>query len=146
MDAGPLPEEEYHRIYARVPRLTVELFVQTDDGIVLTQRTAGPCAGLWHLPGGTVRYGEALTDAVARVGLDELGVGVLCGELLGVIEYPSHVAAGIDSPVGLVFDCQLAGTRPPAARVVRRDNVVDQTLALHDEQRTFILDALATAS
>ena len=68
MVVGPLPEHEYHEIYSKVPRLTVELIIESEQGVALTQRRSGPCAGLWHLPGGTVRYGEPLRDAVVRVG------------------------------------------------------------------------------
>src|SRR5579872_4825496 len=63
----PLPQEEYNAIYARVPRLTVEVVVTSADGVLLTRRESGPCRGLWHLPGGTVRLSEPLTEAVGRV-------------------------------------------------------------------------------
>ena len=31
--------------------------------VYLTKRSIEPCKGLWHLPGGTVRFGESLTEA-----------------------------------------------------------------------------------
>ena len=102
---SPLPEAEYREIYAKVPRLTVEVVVQCPRGILLTKRGSGPCAGLWHLPGGTVRFGEPLVDAVRRVAAEETGREVEAGPLLGYIEYPSHYLAGQDSPVGIAFLC-----------------------------------------
>src|SRR5664280_1777287 len=57
-DSAPLSEAEYQEVFAKVPRLTVEVVVQGPSGVLLTKRTSGPCAGLWHLPGGTVRFGE----------------------------------------------------------------------------------------
>ena len=109
-DAGtrpPLSEREFHEIYARVPRLTVEVVVRGPDGILLTERRTGPCAGLWHIPGGTVRFGEPLVAAVRRVAADELGVVPRVGPFLGYLEYPSHYLHGLDSPVGLAFLCEL---------------------------------------
>ena len=100
---GPLPQAEYEAIYAKVPRLTVEVIIASSDGILLARRKTGPCAGLWHIPGGTVRFGEPLTDAVQRVANQELGVEVTIDRVLGYIEYPSHLARGLDWPVGIAF-------------------------------------------
>ena len=101
---GPLPQDEFDWIFSRVPRLTVEVVIASADrGVLLALRDFGPCKGLWHLPGGTVRFGEPVVDAVKRVALDELGLTVSVGELLGYIEYPSHYNHGLDSPVGLAF-------------------------------------------
>jgi ADP-ribose pyrophosphatase YjhB (NUDIX family) len=107
-DAGhPLSEQEFHQIYAEVPRLTVEVVIQGPFGILLTKRTGGPCSGLWHIPGGTVRFGEPLVAAVTRVASLELGLEVEAGPLLGYIEYPSHYRSGLDSPVGIAFLCHV---------------------------------------
>ena len=137
MVVGPLPEHEYHEIYSKVPRLNVELIIESEQGVVLTQRRSGPCAGLWHLPGGTVRYGEPLRDAVARVGLDELGVRVAAGAVLGYVEYPSHLNQGIDWPVGIAFKTTLGSNE----RLPTGDDVtwsMDRSLAMHDEQRSLL--------
>lgn len=107
-DVGhPLSEQEFHEIYAKVPRLTVEVVIQSPLGILLTKRTAGPCSRLWQIPGGTVRFGEPLVAAVRRVASMELGLEVEAGPLLGYIEYPSHYLSGLDSPVGIAFHCHV---------------------------------------
>jgi ADP-ribose pyrophosphatase YjhB (NUDIX family) len=101
----PLSQEEYDAIYAKVPRLTVEIIVKNDAGeIYLTKRAIEPCKGQWHLPGGTVRFGEPLAEAVKRIALRELGIGATEVESKGCIEYPSHYLHGLDSPVGIVFE------------------------------------------
>ena len=105
----PLTEQEFREIYARVPRLTVEVVVQGPRGILLTKRTQGPCSGLWHIPGGTVRFGEPLVTAVRRVASTELGLEIEAGPLLGYIEYPSHYLNGLDSPIGIAFLCHVDG-------------------------------------
>ncbi|MCH9643149.1 MAG: NUDIX domain-containing protein [Actinomycetia bacterium] len=91
-------------MFGKVPRLTVEVVVRSDHGVLLTLRNIEPCKGLWHLPGGTVQFGEKLTAAVQRIARRELGIDVSATKLLGYIEYPSHYENGLDSPVGIVFD------------------------------------------
>jgi len=101
-DQDPLSPKEFWEIYRRVPRLTVEVVVTGEQGVLLTRRAIEPCRGMWHLPGGTVRVGERLTAAVGRVARRELGIEVLESRMLGCIEYPSHYESGLDSPVGIV--------------------------------------------
>jgi 8-oxo-dGTP diphosphatase len=101
---GWLPKAEFDAIFSRVPRLTVEVVIWTPErGVLLMLRDIPPNVGAWHIPGGTVLFGERLTDAVRRVARDELGFDVSVGDLLGYIEYPSHYENGLDSPVGLAF-------------------------------------------
>jgi ADP-ribose pyrophosphatase YjhB (NUDIX family) len=141
VDPGPLPQAEFEAIYLRVPRLTVELVIISSEGVLLTLRIHGPCAGLWHLPGGTVRYGETLREAVGRVSRDELGQKVEIHELLGHLEYPSHLARGIDWPVGIAFSCKLKSSgggdvlEPPGGAKW----FVDLPEKIHDEQRDFLI-------
>jgi ADP-ribose pyrophosphatase YjhB (NUDIX family) len=101
-DQDPLSPKEFWEIYRRVPRLPVEVVVTGEQGVLLTRRAIEPCRGMWHLPGGTVRFGERLTAAVGRVARRELGIEVLESRMLGCIEYPSHYEGGLDSPVGIV--------------------------------------------
>jgi 8-oxo-dGTP diphosphatase len=131
----PLPQDEFDRIFSRVPRLTVEVLITSpDDGVLLALRDVDPCRGTWNLPGGTVRFGEPLTDAVQRVALDELRTAVDVGPLVGYIEYPSHYENGLDSPVGLVFEAEPTAGGPAGGRWFRvlPDN-------MHDEQKQFLL-------
>ena len=134
---GPLPEHEYQRIYRRVPRLTVEVVIAGERGVLLTLRESGPCRGLWHIPGGTVRFGERLADAVARVARDELGAVATTGELLGCIEYPSHYEHGLDCPVGIAFRTTVTGDPPAVSPTCRW--FAHLPAEMHDEQRAFLL-------
>lgn len=104
-----LSEKEFWEIYKKVPRLTVEVIVHTDKGVLLTKRDIEPCKGLWHLPGGTVYLGESLAAAVKRVAKRELGIDVTSTKFLDYIEYPSHFKAGMGSPVGLAFQVDYSG-------------------------------------
>jgi len=145
--SGPLPKDEFDRIFSRVPRLTVETLIDPDDrGVLLALRDVGPCKGMWNLPGGTVRFGEPLVEAVKRVAQDELGVSVNVGEMLGYIEYPSHYNNGLDSPVGLVFAAHVAGHLPAEHKQAPRcgwfkvlpDN-------MHEEQKDFLARHVAVS-
>jgi ADP-ribose pyrophosphatase YjhB (NUDIX family) len=131
----PLPQDEFDRIFRRVPRLTVEVLITSeDDGVLLALRDVDPCRGTWNLPGGTVRFGEPVVDAVRRVAHAELGVDVTPGPLVGYIEYPSHYENGLDSPVGLVFRADPV-TSPALGQwfQVLPDN-------MHDEQKRFLAE------
>jgi ADP-ribose pyrophosphatase YjhB (NUDIX family) len=135
---GPLPKEEFDAIYSRVPRLTVEVVISSPKrGILLSLRDIEPCKGMWHLPGGTVRFGEPLVEAVARVARDELGLTVDVAEMLGYIEYPSHYENGLDCPVGVAFAARIADRQtaetPPGCDWFQAlpDN-------MHDEQKDFL--------
>ena len=104
---GWLAKADYDAIYSRVPRLCIEVVMATPSrGVLLALRDIPPNEGAWHIPGGTVLFGESLIDAVARVARMEIGLEVQVGELLGTIEYPSHYTNGLDSPVGLAYACQ----------------------------------------
>lgn len=142
MAHGPLPQAEFEAIYAKVPRLTVEVVITGADGggVLLSRRERGPCQGLWHIPGGTVRFGEHLTEAVQRVPLEELGLSVVVGNMLGYIEYPSHLSIG-DWPVGVAFQ---ATATPPARPAAGRQGGVawftELPEEMHDEQKAFLRD------
>ena len=141
---GPLPQAEFDAIFGRVPRLTVEVVIaDRGRGVLLSLRETGPCAGLWHIPGGTVRFGEPVTDAVARVAADELGLTVVARELLGYIEYPSHYENGLDCPVGLAFAADF-GASPPQAESLRGQCrwFASVPAAIHREQAEFLSRSL----
>jgi ADP-ribose pyrophosphatase YjhB (NUDIX family) len=103
----PLTQKEFDEIYAKVPRLTVEVIVKNDKGAVyLTRRAIEPCKGQWHLPGGTVRFGEPVAEAVKRIAERELRITVKQAKNVGYIEYPSHYNNELDSPFGIVFEVE----------------------------------------
>ena len=135
----PLSEKEFWEIYRKVPRLTVEIVIQSKEGVFLTLRNIEPCIGLWHLPGGTVRFGEPLTDAVARIAKREVGIEVLDTKLLGYIEYPSHYENGLDSPVGIAFAVTKFRGVPSTNHEAKEAGWFKELPAqMHDEQKQFL--------
>ncbi|WJK43433.1 NUDIX domain-containing protein [Solwaraspora sp. WMMA2056] len=112
MEKHPFSAAEFADIYGRVPRLTAEVVCVDSRGVVLTRRAVPPAQGKWHLPGGTVYFGEHLHDAVRRVARRELGVAVTVGRMLGYIEYPSLLREGYRGwPVGIAFEATPSGDR-----------------------------------
>ena len=137
---GWLPKAEFDSIFRRVPRLCVEVvIVAPERGVMLTRRDIPPNAGAWHIPGGTVLFGEPLVQSVRRVARDELGLEVAAGELLGYIEYPSHYNNGLDSPVGFAFDTEVVPRYPDAKDLPKGCEWFSRLPAgLYEEQRDFL--------
>lgn len=137
----PLSQKEFWEIYKKVPRLTVEIIAKNDKGVYLTERNIEPCKGLWHLPGGTVRFGEPLVEAVKRIAKRELGIDVTETNLIGYIEYPSHYQNDLDSPVGIAFEVvRYNGTMHPNNEASNSGWFAKLPESMHDEQRDFLVE------
>jgi len=65
------------------------IIVDNQGRLFLARR--GPQAknerGLWEFPGGSVEFGERLTDALKREMREEYGVEIVVGELLDVVDH-----------------------------------------------------------
>lgn len=92
------------------PQVAVGAVVVRHGHLLLVRRGHAPAAGQWSLPGGRVRGGEPLAQAVRRELAEETGlrgeVGALCGvaERLGegyhyvVLDYWVHVIGEVARP------------------------------------------------
>lgn len=77
--------------------------------ILFTRRDIPPAKGMWHMPGGSVLFGESIDEAIKRVAKDEVGLQVLNSKLMGFCEYCPEHAFG--QSVSLVFQInQFNGT------------------------------------
>lgn len=104
----PLTKKEFKYAYSRVPRLCVDIILNTPEGVLLTLRDIEPYKNLWHIPGGTVHYRETIKDAIRRVAKEELGVEVNIARLAGYVEYPSEEKSrGWGWPIALQFICNI---------------------------------------
>ncbi|HUA30679.1 MAG TPA: NUDIX domain-containing protein [Streptosporangiaceae bacterium] len=63
--------------------------------LLLIRRGHEPGTGLWSLPGGRIEPGETDQQAVVREVLEETGLRVDCGRLLGTAELPGQDGAVI---------------------------------------------------
>jgi 8-oxo-dGTP diphosphatase len=91
--------------------LCVGAVVVADGRLLLVRRGRPPGLGQWSVPGGRVEAGERLADAVVRETVEETGIEVACGDLLGWVER-------IDEQhhfVILDFACEVVGGSDPVA-------------------------------
>lgn len=69
-----------------IPQIAVGAIVVSEGKLLMIKRAKDPGAGLWTVPGGRLERGEHLKDAVRREVLEETGVEVEVGDLLGILE------------------------------------------------------------
>jgi colanic acid biosynthesis protein WcaH len=81
-----IPDELYAAFLKRLPKVSVELFLETQRGVLLLRRTNEPAAGEWFYPGTRLFKGESFQSAVKRLSQEELGIDVDLGPQLGT--YP----------------------------------------------------------
>jgi ADP-ribose pyrophosphatase YjhB (NUDIX family) len=74
------------REYPDSPLVGVGAIIIDGDRVVLVKRGHAPLQGRWSIPGGVLEVGETLRKAVVREALEETGLAIEPGELLGVFE------------------------------------------------------------
>lgn len=74
------------RRYPRQPMISVGAVILDNNNVLLVRRAAQPGRGLWAIPGGNVRLGEKLEDAVKREVEEETGLKVEVGKIIDVVE------------------------------------------------------------
>lgn len=86
MSAAPGEEGSGAADDVALPEVAVGAVVLRDGCVLLVQRGNDPGRGRWSVPGGRVRPGEALRDAVAREVREETGLAVVVGAFAGFVE------------------------------------------------------------
>ena len=93
-------------IFYQGPKLVAATIFELDGGILLTQRAIEPGYGKWTFPGGFVERGERAEAAAEREALEEAGVEIEAGEIVGLYSYEDQV------PVIAVFLGRVTGGEP----------------------------------
>lgn len=91
---GYLSDEEFYLIYSKVPRLTLDLLIQSEKGTLLSLRSIEPYLGEWHMPGGTVYKEETVEEAATRIAKRETGLTVRMKKSIGHMEFPNEMRIG----------------------------------------------------
>jgi 8-oxo-dGTP diphosphatase len=66
------------------------------DRLLMSKRGHDPGAGLWSIPGGRIEPGETDAEAVVREMIEETGLTVQVGRLIGRVRRPGLDGAVID--------------------------------------------------
>lgn len=91
--------------------------IQTPSGFILSKRSIKPYKGLWHIPGGTVLFGETIKEAMSRIAEDELGIKIDNEQLLGYIEYPGEAKErGYGWTIGFAFLAGVSSGEPKGSK------------------------------
>jgi len=77
-----------------------------NEMLLVKQKTL-PLRGWWLLPGGHVRFGETIKDAIVREVREETGLQVRVSKLLGVFDVIDE--NGEYHYITVVFQCKLTG-------------------------------------
>ena len=93
------------------PRLVVTTLPITERGeVVLIKRGIAPGYGRWAQPGGFLEIDETVEEAAARETLEETGLEVELGEIIGLY---SRLVAEV---VTVAFEARIVGGKPTATR------------------------------
>lgn len=82
-----IPDDVWAEVVKHMPIPSVDLVVRCTDGILLAKRQNKPAKHEWFVPGGRIRKGEPLSEAVERVAQEELGVAVSIEDRLGAYDH-----------------------------------------------------------
>ena len=130
------------REYPESPLVGVGAIIIQGDQVALVKRGHPPLQGKWSIPGGVLEVGETLRKAAIREALEETGLTVEPGELLGVFERVLPDDQGrmkyhyvlIDFLCGPVAGELVAGDDADEVRWFRRDQLAPLQLARETEE------------
>jgi 8-oxo-dGTP diphosphatase len=88
------------------PKLVAGAIFELDGEVVLIQRDIEPGYGKWTFPGGFVERGEKAEDAARREVLEESGLEIEVGDIIGLYTYEGEV------PAIAVFAARVVGGEP----------------------------------
>ena len=128
-----LPEEIFRFMSRITPLINVDLLIKNKKKqTLLTWRDDGYFSAGWHIPGGIVRYKEAISDRIKAVAVTELRAEVKCGRtplIIREVIIPSFRNRA--HAISFLYKCSL--TSPPAKKLMYVKGVPKQgQWAWHD--------------
>ena len=80
--------------YPEYPRPAVAVVVFKNERILAVRRKNPPAADRWSVPGGSIRIGETMSQAVERETMEETGIAVKAGRPFTTIDVVQRDDAG----------------------------------------------------
>jgi len=116
-----LPEELFLFVSRLTPMVNVDLLIRNEQGqTLLTWREDEFYGPGWHVPGGIVRFKEAVSARIMAVAGNELGARIeFDSKPLAVSEIMSATRDNRGHFISLLYACRLAS--PPDARLQWRE-------------------------
>ncbi|KAA3617325.1 MAG: NUDIX domain-containing protein [Calditrichaeota bacterium] len=93
------------------PQVAVGAIIFKDEKILLVKRANAPAKGVWAVPGGKIKPGESMKNALKREILEETNLEIEVGEavlVFDVIEYGEN-AELLFHYVIIDFECTVTG-------------------------------------
>lgn len=87
------PDDRHHEISKGAPAVGVGIMVTRDNKVLMGLRSGSHGSGTYGWPGGGLKFGERLEDAVRREALEEVGIQVRKMKLVcvsNIIAYGRH--------------------------------------------------------
>ena len=79
-----IPSALYDRIKTCMPIVSVEALIVMDEALLFMRRNNQPAKGEWWFPGGRIRKGESLEEALRREVKEETGLEVSSYKFINV--------------------------------------------------------------
>ena len=91
------------------PTPTVQAWIERDGEYLALRRAGEPLKGEWNMPGGFVESGESGPEAIAREVLEETGLEIEPGQVIGI--FSSQYGEGEDAKAifDVAYRCRVVG-------------------------------------
>ena len=83
-ETGKISSSLYELIIDVLPIASVEAIISKDNSLLFLRRQNSPAKGQWWFPGGRIRKGETLEEALYREIKEETGLQVIKSKLINV--------------------------------------------------------------
>ena len=106
-ESGKISSSLYELILDVLPIASVEAIISKDDSLLFLRRENSPAKGQWWFPGGRIRKGETLEEALYREVKEETGLEVIKSELVNVY---SRIFDGRHD-ISIAYMCECEGDK-----------------------------------
>jgi len=83
-ETNHIPTKQYNQITELMPIVSVEAVIQIDGALLFLKRNNQPAKGEWWFPGGRIKKGETLQEALHREVKEETGLTITEYKLINV--------------------------------------------------------------